>query len=125
MIVSWLPLYHDMGLIACFLMPLLLGVPLVLMSPFEWVRARPAVAGRLPFSRHATWLPNFAYNFCAQKIRDRDLEGVDLSSWRAVINCSEPMRWDSQQLFLQRFEPWGCIRKRWQPATRWPRTFLP
>jgi fatty-acyl-CoA synthase len=54
-----------------------------------------------------TWLPNFAYNFCAQKIRDRDLAGVDLSSWRAVINCSEPMRWESQQAFAQRFAAFG------------------
>jgi acyl-CoA synthetase (AMP-forming)/AMP-acid ligase II len=54
-----------------------------------------------------TWLPNFAYNFCAQKIRQRDLEGVDLSSWRAVINCSEPMRWESHQAFIQRFAPYG------------------
>jgi len=54
-----------------------------------------------------TWLPNFAYNFCSQKIRRRDLEGVDLSSWRAVINCSEPMRWESHQLFQERFRPYG------------------
>jgi acyl-CoA synthetase (AMP-forming)/AMP-acid ligase II len=53
------------------------------------------------------WLPNFAYNFCAQKIRARDLEGVDLSSLRAVINCSEPMHWKSHQMFLDRFGPHG------------------
>jgi acyl-CoA synthetase (AMP-forming)/AMP-acid ligase II len=54
-----------------------------------------------------SWLPNFAYNFCAQKTRDRDLEGVDLSSWRAVVNCSEPMHWKSHQMFLERFEKYG------------------
>jgi acyl-CoA synthetase (AMP-forming)/AMP-acid ligase II len=54
-----------------------------------------------------SWLPNFAYNFCAQKIREEDLAGVDLSSWRAVINCSEPMRWRSHQLFLERLAPYG------------------
>ena len=54
-----------------------------------------------------SWLPNFAYNFCAKKIRERDLEGIDLSSWRAVSNCSEPMRYESHQLFLKRFEPYG------------------
>jgi acyl-CoA synthetase (AMP-forming)/AMP-acid ligase II len=107
-IVSWLPLYHDMGLIAGFVMPLLRRVPLVLMSPFDWVRA-PARLLQAVARYHGTltWLPNFAYNFCAQKIRERDLEGVDLASWRAVINCSEPMHWKSHQLFRERFAPYG------------------
>ena len=107
-VVSWLPLYHDMGLIAGFVMPVLARIPLVLMSPFDWVRAPyrlPQAVSR--FRGTLTWLPNFAYNFCAKKIRDRDLEGVDLSSWRAVINCSEPMHWQSHQMFLERFRPYG------------------
>jgi acyl-CoA synthetase (AMP-forming)/AMP-acid ligase II len=54
-----------------------------------------------------SWLPNFAYNFCAQKIRDRHLEGVDLSSWRAIINCSEPVRWESHQAFYNKFKSYG------------------
>ena len=53
------------------------------------------------------WLPNFAYNFSAQKIRDRHLEGVDLSSLRVVINCSEPVRWESHQAFYERFRDYG------------------
>jgi fatty-acyl-CoA synthase len=107
-IVSWLPLYHDMGLIAGFLMPLLEDVPLVLMSPFDWVRAPYTLLQAV--SRHRgtlSWMPNFAYNFCAQKIRDRDLEGVDLASWRAVINCSEPMHYQSQRMFFERFRAQG------------------
>ena len=107
-IVSWLPLYHDMGLIAGFLMPVLLRVPLVLLSPFEWVRAPYKLMQAVTHYRGTlSWLPNFAYNFCAQKIRDRDLEGVDLSSWRAVSNCSEPMRYESQQAFARRFAAYG------------------
>ena len=103
-IVSWLPLYHDMGFIACFLMPVLLRIPLVNMSPFDWVRA--------PYKLHQavsqykgtlTWLPNFAFNFCSQKIRERNLEGVDLSSWRAIINCSEPVHVESHDLFFEKF----------------------
>jgi fatty-acyl-CoA synthase len=103
-IVSWLPLYHDMGLIACFLMPVLLGVPLVLLSPFDWVRA-PHRLMQAVFNYKGTlsWLPNFAYNFCAQKVRDRDLEGINLSSWRAITNCSEPMRHESHMAFFERF----------------------
>jgi acyl-CoA synthetase (AMP-forming)/AMP-acid ligase II len=54
-----------------------------------------------------TWLPNFAYNFCAHKIRGRHLEGVDLSSWRGVINCSEPVRWESHNAFFEKFRPYG------------------
>lgn len=107
-IVSWLPLYHDMGLIAGFLMPILLGVPLVLMSPFDWVRAPARLLQAVSQYRGTlTWLPNFAYNFCAQKIRERQLEGVDLSSWRAVINCSEPMHVESHRMFAEKFAPFG------------------
>jgi fatty-acyl-CoA synthase len=107
-IVSWLPLYHDMGLIAGFLMPILTGVPLVLMSPFDWVRAPYKLLQSISRYRGTlTWLPNFAYNFCAQKIRDRHLEGVDLSSLRAVTNCSEPVRWESHVAFYERFKNYG------------------
>ena len=104
-IVSWLPLYHDMGLIAGFLMPILSGIPLILMSPFDWVRA-PYRLMQSVSKYHGTlsWLPNFAYNFCAQKIRDRHMEGVDLSSWRAIINCSEPVRWESHHAFYESFK---------------------
>jgi acyl-CoA synthetase (AMP-forming)/AMP-acid ligase II len=107
-IVSWLPLYHDMGLIACFLLPILRGVPVVQMSPFDWVRAPYRMLRAISDYRGTlTWLPNFAYNFCAQKIRDRDLEGLDLSSWRASINTSEPVRFKSHELFYERFKGFG------------------
>ncbi len=107
-IVSWLPLYHDMGLIAGFILPVLSGVPLVLLSPFDWVRAPYKLMHAVSKYRGSlSWLPNFAYNFCAQKIRQRDLEGIDLSSWRAVSNCSEPMYLKSHQMFLERFQPYG------------------
>jgi len=107
-VVSWLPLYHDMGLIAGFLMPILSGVPLVLMSPFDWVRAPYKLLQAVSTYRGTlAWLPNFAYNFCAQKIRDRHIEGVDLSSLRAVINCSEPVRWESHIAFHERFKGYG------------------
>lgn len=107
-IVSWLPLYHDMGLIACFLMPVLLRVPLVEMSPFDWVRAPYKLMQSVSqYKGTLSWLPNFAYNFCANKIRERNMEGVDLSSWRAVINCSEPVHAESHQLFAEIFIKYG------------------
>ncbi len=106
--ISWLPLYHDMGLIACWLMPILMGYPLVLMSPFDWIRAPYRLLQIVSkYKGTLTWLPNFAYNFCAQKIRDRDLEGVDLSTWRVISNCSEPMRWESHRAFYERFQNLG------------------
>ncbi len=107
-VVSWLPLYHDMGLIAGFILPILSGVQLVLMSPLDWVKAPYRMLHSVTQYRGTlTWLPNFAFNFCSQKIRPRDLEGVNLSSWRAVINCSEPTMWDSHQQFISRFQPYG------------------
>ncbi len=110
-IVSWLPLYHDMGLIAGFLMPILEGVPLVLMSPFDWVKAPARLMQAVSRYRGTlTWLPNFAYNFCAQKIRDSQMQGVDLSSWRAVIDCSEPVHESSLRMFAERFAPYGLRR---------------
>ena len=107
-IVSWLPLYHDMGLIAGFILPVLSGVPLVLMSPFDWVRAPYRLMQSISKYRGTlVWLPNFAYNFSAQKIRVRHIEEVNLSSLRAVINCSEPVRWESHQAFYERFKEYG------------------
>ncbi len=107
-VVSWLPLYHDMGLIAGFLLPILSGIPLVLMSPFDWVRAPYRLLQSVSrYQGTLSWMPNFAYNFCARKIRDRHLDGVDLSTWRAVINCSEPVRWESHQAFFERFKDCG------------------
>ena len=107
-IVSWLPLYHDMGLIAGFLMPIFSGIPLVLSSPFDWVRVPYKFMQSVSqYKGTLSWLPNFAFNFCAQKICDRNLEGVDLSSWRAVINCSEPVRFESHQAFHERFKSCG------------------
>ncbi|MBZ0300054.1 MAG: AMP-binding protein, partial [Anaerolineae bacterium] len=107
-IISWLPLYHDMGLIAGFLLPLVQGIPLVLMSPFDWVRS-PALLMQAIDRYQGTlcWLPNFAYNHCARRIRAADMDGLSLASMRAWINCSEPVRHASHQLFLERFGSLG------------------
>ena len=106
-VASWLPLYHDMGLIAGFLMPILVGASLVLMSPFDWVRAPYRLIQAISRYRGTfCWLPNFAYNFCAQKIRDRDLEGIDLSCIKAFINCSEPLYWRSHTCFMNVSQVW-------------------
>jgi fatty-acyl-CoA synthase len=99
-VASWLPLYHDMGLIACFVCPLIAGVPVVWLSPFEWVTS-PALLLKAIAKHRATltWLPNFAFAFLAQRARDP----VDLSSLRAAINCSEPVTSEAVMAFEQRF----------------------
>ncbi len=107
-VISWLPLYHDMGLIAGFLLPLVQGVPLVLMSPFDWV-SHPALLFRAINDHHGTlcWLPNFAYNHCARRVRQRDTERLTAATMRLFVNCSEPVRLGSHQLFLERFASLG------------------
>jgi acyl-CoA synthetase (AMP-forming)/AMP-acid ligase II len=107
-IVSWLPLYHDMGLIAGFIMPVIQGVHLVLISPFHWVRD-PFVLLQAIHKHRATlcWLPNFAYNFLATRVRPSALNGLDLSSLRAAINCSEPVRHDSHLTFGEKYTAYG------------------
>ncbi|MFN2134407.1 MAG: AMP-binding protein, partial [Candidatus Promineifilaceae bacterium] len=108
-VVSWLPLYHDMGLIAGFLLPLFQGVPLVLMSPFDWVRHPALLLSAIDaHGGTLTWLPNFAYNHLARRVRERDSEGLSLAGMRLFINCSEPVRQDSHDLFLSRFAPLGA-----------------
>jgi acyl-CoA synthetase (AMP-forming)/AMP-acid ligase II len=107
-VISWLPLYHDMGLIAAFHLPLACGIPMVQLDPFEWVCA-PGLLLEAVSKEGGTlsWLPNFAYNMMADKIMDEELEGVSLASWRLVINCSEPIRQESHDRFLSRFRPYG------------------
>jgi len=107
-IVSWLPLYHDMGLIAAFHLPLAFGVPTVQIDPFEWVIVPALLLDAVSLERGTiSWLPNFAYNMMADKIADDELDGISLESWRLVINCSEPVRHESHQRFVGRFQHCG------------------
>ena len=110
-VVSWLPLYHDMGLIAAFYLPLTLGIPLVQLDPFEWVSAPVILLEAISREKGTlVWLPNFAYNLMADRIREDDLDGIRLESLRMLINCSEPVRAESHGKFMGRFAPFG-LRK--------------
>ena len=104
-IVSWLPLYHDMGLIAAFHLPLAFGIPSVQIDPFEWVQV-PSLLLEAVTKEQGTisWLPNFAYSMMAAKIKDDELDAINLETWRLVINCSEPVRQQSHEEFLSRFQ---------------------
>ncbi|HEY3999825.1 MAG TPA: AMP-binding protein, partial [Candidatus Xenobia bacterium] len=90
-LVSWLPLYHDMGLIGMLLTPLFHGLPLVLMGPEDflmrpsrWLRAFHEYGGSV------TAAPNFAYELCARKVPDAEIVGLNLARWRVAINGAEP-----------------------------------
>jgi 8-amino-7-oxononanoate synthase len=105
---SWLPTYHDMGLIGGVVMPLYIGRPNVLMSPMAFLQ-RPA-RWLQTISRHRCTIsggPNFAYQLCVDKIDDAELEGVDLSSWEIAFNGAEPVRASTLQAFSRRFAPFG------------------
>jgi acyl-CoA synthetase (AMP-forming)/AMP-acid ligase II len=106
--VSWLPLYHDMGLIGCVFAALAKATELTLLPPELFV-ARPALWLRAISTYRATVspAPNFAYGLCVNKIRDEDLEGVDLSSWQVALNGAEPVSAGVLRAFLRRFAPYG------------------
>jgi len=104
--ISWLPLYHDMGLIGAWFIPLYYGVPLVIMSPLHFL-ARPErwLWAIHQFRGTLTGGPNFAYELCLRKIPDQALEGLDLSSWRFAFNGAEPVSPATLRGFEKRFAP--------------------
>ena len=114
---SWLPLYHDMGLIGTWLFCIYHGIPLALLSPFSFL-ARPEQWLWAIHHRRATLsaAPNFAYELCVRKISDAALEGLDLSSWRCALNGSEPVSPDTLDRFVRRFERYGFRREAFMPV---------
>jgi fatty-acyl-CoA synthase len=115
--VSWLPLYHDMGLIGAWLTLLHFGVPLAVMSPLafltrpeRWLKAFQKYGGTISAA------PNFAYELCVRKIADKDIEGVDLSNWRAALNGAEPVNPDTLDRFAERFARHGFRREAQLPV---------
>jgi fatty-acyl-CoA synthase len=107
-IYSWLPLYHDMGLIACFMLPLAYHLPIVMQSPVDWV-LRPEIMMQLISNYRCTlaWIPNFAFQFLARRACCEVGSEYDLSSLRALINCSEPVRARSMDEFKAVYARFG------------------
>ncbi len=106
--LSWLPLYHDMGLVGAWLGSLYFGIPLIVMPPTDFL-ARP-VRWLQAITRYRATLsagPNFAYEICATRIPNDALEGLDLSSWRVAFNGAEPVVADTLARFAARFAPCG------------------
>ncbi|HUZ50378.1 MAG TPA: AMP-binding protein [Candidatus Dormibacteraeota bacterium] len=110
-IASWLPLYHDMGFIACFMGSLLQGTHLVALDPFEWVmRPRMLLDAIEQYRTTFSWLPNFAFSHLVNGARGE--REWDLSSMRAFINCSEPCKPATFDRFLERFHASGVSREK-------------
>ncbi|MFQ5995166.1 MAG: AMP-binding protein [Acidiferrobacterales bacterium] len=106
--VSWLPMYHDMGLIGAWLGSMYFAVPLVLMSPISFL-TRPA-RWLTAIHQHRGTLsaaPNFAYELCLRKIDNNEIQGLDLSSWRMAANGAEPVSAETLEAFSRRFAPHG------------------
>lgn len=106
-VVSWLPIYHDMGLIAATLLPMRIGAPVRLIDTFAWLSNPSSLISLLAAHRNAyCWLPNFAFNYLAKRTRV-ELSDDALAGVAAVINCSEPCKQDDMRAFRTRFEPHG------------------
>jgi fatty-acyl-CoA synthase len=105
---SWLPLYHDMGLIACFVMPMVCHLSVIMQSPAEWVN-RPDTMLRLIHDHKCTlaWLPNFTFQFLPRRTSAESRSQYDMSSLRALVNCSEPVKTESMNEFYEAFAPQG------------------
>jgi 8-amino-7-oxononanoate synthase/acyl carrier protein len=115
--LSWLPMYHDMGLVGGVLKAMVLGRPCVLMSPMTFL-TKPVrwLRGVTKHKITITGGPNFAYDLCTQKIKDEELQGLDLSSWEVAFNGAEPVRPDTLKKFADRFEPYGFRRDAFFPC---------
>jgi acyl carrier protein len=115
--VSWLPLYHDLGLIGANFASLVLGFPTVLMSPLAFL-SRPASWLRAIHRHRGTMSggPNFSFELCLRRIQDHELEGVDLSSWRFAFNAAEPVSPDTIVEFEKRFAKWGLRKNCLSPS---------
>ena len=106
--VSWLPLYHDMGLIGFVLAPVMHKIPVVYLPPLLFLK-RP-VSWLQTFTRHKgtiAYAPNFAYALCQKRIRPKDLEGIDLSTWRVAGCGAEPIRPETLESFAAMMKPVG------------------
>jgi len=115
--VSWLPLYHDMGLIGAWFGSMYYGSRLVVMSPLSfianplrWLKALHEYRGTLSAA------PNFSYEICATRLDDKALEGLDLSSWRMAFNGAEPVSAETIAKFSNRFKKYGFDSKAMAPV---------
>ena len=116
-VYSWLPLYHDMGLIACFMLPLVCHMPVVMQSPLDWVMHPESMLQIISEYRCSlAWLPNFTFQFVPRRTPPERWGQYELSSVRALINCSEPVRAASMDEFYRAVAPVGLKRSAMQSS---------
>lgn len=115
--VSWLPMYHDMGLIGLVLQALQSGRRTVLMSPLSFVK-RPFhwLKAISKYRAYATSGPSFAYELCVQKITEEEMSQLDLSCWTLACNGAEPIRVDTMQRFTEKFAACGFRSEAFYPC---------
>ncbi|MCI0358028.1 MAG: aminotransferase class I/II-fold pyridoxal phosphate-dependent enzyme [Planctomycetaceae bacterium] len=115
--LSWLPTYHDMGLVGGVLFTMFFGRPSVVMSPMAFLQ-KPVrwLRGITKYGVSISGGPNFAYDLCTQKITDDQLAGLDLSNWKVAFNGAEPVRADTLARFAERFGPYGFRREAFLPC---------
>lgn len=105
-VITWLPHYHDMGLIACMLIPLVNNVPIVMMSPFEWVTNPKILLQSITEIKPShLWLPNFALGHLSRSIDSEKIKNYDLSSLKLLVCCSEPLLEKTLNTFINKFKP--------------------
>lgn len=114
-VASWLPLYHDMGLIGCFITPISRQGDLWLMRPDQFIRD-PARWIRCFATAKHTAAPPFAYAYVARRVKPEQLEGLDLSGWETALVGAEPIDPHGLEVFAQLLEPFGFSRKAFKPA---------
>jgi len=115
--VSWLPLYHDMGLIGAWLGALFHSTPFVLLSPLHFLnRPERWLWAVHRFRGTISPAPNFGYELCCRKVQDHQIEGLDLSSWKAAMNGAEPVPESTIERFCTRFAPYGFRREAMMPV---------
>ncbi len=116
-VVSWLPLYHDMGLIGSWLFSIYHGAPITLLSPHAFLTRPERWLWAMHDSRGSLCpAPNFSYELCARKIPDEALEGLDLSAWRVAINAGEAVLPETLARFAARFKPYGFRAESFVPC---------
>jgi acyl-CoA synthetase (AMP-forming)/AMP-acid ligase II len=116
-VVSWLPPYHDMGLIGTIIHPIHSGIPVVLMSPLDFLQ-RPLrwLQAITRYQATTSGGPNFAYDLCVRKITPEQCATLDLSSWSVAFNGAEPVRAETLDRFTATFAPCGFRRKAFFPC---------
>ncbi len=115
--ISWLPPYHDMGLIGSILQPIYAGFPATIFSPMDFL-AQPIKWLQIITDKKGTSSagPNFAYDLCTRRISSEQLKSLDLSSWEIAINGAEPVRPETLENFAKHFAPCGFRKEAFHPA---------